>query len=59
MPADGDGGFLPFRGRRMCIARLAADCANLRQVMDRIPPEIVFLYARQNADPNRGRDPER
>ena len=40
-------------------AQLAADYANLQRVMDRIPPEIVFMYSRQNTDPNRGREMER
>lgn len=45
--------------KRMKDAQLAADYANLLRVMERIPPEILFAYSRQNRDPNKTRDLER
>ena len=41
----------------MSDAQLAADYANLKRVMDCIPPEIVFMYAGRNQ--NRGREESR
>ena len=40
-------------------AQLAADYANLQRVMDRIPPEILFMYSRQSMNQDKTRDPER
>ena len=40
-------------------AQLAADYANLQRVLDRIPPEIVFTYSRQNMNHDKTHDLER
>ena len=45
--------------KRLDDAKLRADYENLQRVMERIPPEILFAYSRQNSDPNRVRGLER
>ena len=40
-------------------AQLRADYENLQRAMDRIPPEIVFLYAGRNQNHDKVRDQER
>lgn len=40
-------------------AKLAADYENLQRVMDKIPPEIVFMYAGRNRNPDKTRDLEK
>ena len=45
--------------KRLEDAQLAADYANLQRVMDRIPPEIVFMYAGRNRNHDMTRNLER
>ena len=40
-------------------AQLRADYENLQRAMDRIPPEIVFLYAGRNRNHDKTRNLER
>ena len=40
-------------------AQLRADYENLQRAMDKIPPEIVFMYAGRNRNPDKTRDLER